>query len=194
MFFLEKETEHPDGDVVVSGDFRVVASVDQSSLLAAFVILVAYTYLLVFVNVENAGFLAYFHGMKPPNAIDKECFHEFLLCRRLAQDTVKQVGIVHEYACGLFGSVAVGAVYLVNQTRFLQIVHVIHDRGTGSLDFLSQITYIWRVLLIDRQEVKQLFQTGKILHVDLLDEENVYLKHRIQILQQLFCEVVAILV
>ena len=98
-------------------------------------------------------------------------------------------GLWRRTAAGFLGEAFIFLVNKVDESGFFEILEVVHHRCARSADLFCETAHVGRGVFADGEEIEELFDALQVLQLDLLDEEDVDLDHRVHRPQELLGEV-----
>lgn len=97
---------------------------------------------------------------------------------------IEDVGIVHVDDSRLLWELLFAGIKHVNQASLLEIREVVDHSGTAGLDALGQKADVRRTWSLLSKDMKQLLELWKVRKLNLLEEEDVDLKHGVHVLDK----------
>lgn len=186
-----QKAQQPQRDAVVLSHLGVVSGVDGIGAIMClmFALRVADSELPPAVYHVEAVFAGVVHRMVFPHAVYEEGLHQVLCFRLVRIDDVLQVGVVHHHFGGFLREILAYGIDDVYQPGVGQVFDVIHHRGAAGLYLMRQIADVGRTLSFSGQQIEQFLDFGEVLQLDLLDQQDVNLRHHVHGLQQILREI-----
>ena len=128
-----------------------------------------------------------------PHRIDEECLHDILLLHAARIDGVHQVGVVEHHFRRLLGERLAVGINNVDQACVGQIFDIVHHGGTAGVNVIRQFADVGSLGAVNGEVVEQPLDASEVFQLNLLDEQDVHLRHHVHRLQKIFGIVAALL-